>query len=122
MLPKKVQKNENVKYFYTETNLPLLLSVLLDCSTGCCLSLKGEYWKISSVLMDTSQGLDIRGSLVFKSHEGNNKIIVITIIIRRIRKNKELTKTTTTCIVGDTNDFCNGKQIQQRIHMIIKSK
>lgn len=51
--------------------------------------------------MDTSQGLDLRGSLVFKSHEGNNKIIVITIIILRIRKNKELTKTTTTSIAGD---------------------
>lgn len=54
--------------------LPLLLSILLNCSINWFQSLKGEYLKISSVSTAYFSGSKVMGSFVFKSHEGSGTI------------------------------------------------
>lgn len=54
--------------------LPLLLSILLNCSINWFQSLKGEYLKISSVSTAYFSGSKVIGSFVFKSHEGSGTI------------------------------------------------
>lgn len=60
--------------FHGHLCLPLLLSILLNCSINWFPLLKGEYLKISSVSTAYFSGSEVIGSLVFKSHEGRGTI------------------------------------------------